>query len=624
MRLAEADPLAGVPPDAAVGRADGTGVERGRVRGAEAAAAGLALAALVALPLLDVASRRVAGRALPGIAGWVQHLTLVLTFLGGVLATGRDRHLALATLAFLPAGAVRRAAAVAGTAVTVVVSLALAAAAAAFVSAERASTDALAGGVPVWAVEAVMPAGFLLVAVRAWWRAPGGLAGRIAVLAAATAFALAWAAGPRGGSLLGPGAALLAVAIVLGAPLFVGIGGLALLLFHADGVPIAAVAAETYRLAASPSLPTIPLFALAGTVLALGGASRRLVGVFRAVAGWLPGGTAVAAVAACAFLAALTGASGVTILAVGGFLLPVLTREGYPEDDGTALVTASGSIGILFPPSLPVILYAISAEVSFRDVFVAGLLPGVLLVAAVTLWAVRLGVRARVPRTRFDPRAARGAIAAAKWDLLLPVVAGGALAAGLATLVETAALTAAYALAVEVGIHRTLSLRRDGARLVGDTAVLFGSLLFVLGVALGLTSWLVDAEVPMRAAAWVRASIASPAAFLLLLNAFLLAVGMLMDVFSAIVVVVPLLVPMARAFGIDPLHLGVVFLANLELGYLTPPVGLNLFLGSLRFDRPVLEMARLVLPYAAILLAWVLVVTYVPALTLALPRALAP
>lgn len=614
---AEAPPAAAAEPGPAAAMGPAFEVGRGPLARLEIAVSAAALAALAGLPLLEMAARRLLGRSVPGAAVYEQHLTLWLTFLGGVLAARHDRHLCLSTLAFVPAGAARTAARLAGAASAVVVSLLLARAGAAYVDAQRLSTETLAGNVPVWIAQAVIPAGFLAIALRFWWRAPGGWKGRAAAAAAVGLCLTAWVAGLRGPALVWPGAIALGICLALGAPLFVGMGGLALLLFHGAGVPTAAVAAETYRLAASPSLPTIPLFALAGSVLAAGGASQRLVGLFRALAGWIPGGTAVAAVAACAFLTAVTGASGVTILAVGGFLLPILRREGYPERTSVGLLTAAGSIGLLFPPSLPVVLYAIYAEISFEDVFVAGFVPGVLLVVAVSAWASRAGVRARVPRTPFRAREAGRAIAAAKWDLFLPVFVLLAIVAGVATLVEAAALTAAYAILVEVAVHRSLRPLRDGPRVVAETASLFGALLFVLGVALGLTSYLVDAEVPMRAAEWARASIGSRWTFLLLLNAFLLVVGMLMDVFSAIVVVVPIVLPMARAFGVHPLHLGIVFLANLELGYLTPPVGLNLFLGSLRFGKPLLELSRLVLPFVALMAAWVLLVTYVPGLALA-------
>ncbi len=614
-----ASPAAVEPAEAVPQELAAVEAPRGLAGRAEVLVSGIALAALVMLPLLDMAGRRVLGRGVPGAAGYTQHLTLWLTFLGGALAARHDRHLALSTVPFMH-GRLRRAAELVGAAAAVLVSMLLAAAATGFVGAQRTSTEALAGGVPIWIAQLAMPVGFAALAARFWWRAPGGWRGRAVVLGTVAVSIGAWASGLRGPALLWPGSVALAIALLLGAPLFVGMGGLALLFFHASDVPIAAVAAETYRLAASPTLPTIPLFAFAGTLLGAGGASRRLVGLFRAIAGWVPGGTAVAAVGACAFVTALTGASGITILALGGFLLPILLQERYPADSSVGLLTGAGSIGLLFPPSLPVILYAIYAEVSFQDVFVAGFVPGVLLVVAVGAWAMRLGIRSGVVRTPFSGGEALRAVAVAKWDLFLPALVVLAIAAGLATLVDAAALTCAYVLFVEVVVHRTLTFRRDALRVVAETAALFGSLLFVLGVALGLTSYLVDAQVPMRAAEWVHGAIGSRWVFLLVLNVFLLAVGMLMDIFSAIVVVVPLVLPMGRAFGINPLHLGVIFLANLELGYLTPPVGLNLFLGSLRFGRPLLDVARTVIPLVLLMLGWVLLITYVPGVTLGLGR----
>ncbi len=587
---------------------------------AEVLISGAVLTALVAIPLLHMLGRWTLGRGIPGASGYEQHLTLWLTFLGGVLAARYGRHLALSTTAFLREGRWLFPAQLLSTTSTFVVNLALAWGAVGLVVAQRQSTEVLAGGVPLWVAQAIMPLGFFAVAVRFWWRAPGSWAGRSLVLGLAGFGGGVWALGLRGESLLVPGAVCLIGSILLGAPLFVGLGGFALLFFHAADVPIAAVAAETYRVAASPTLPTIPLFALAGTVLAAGGASKRLVSLFRGVAGWMPGGTAVATVGACAFLTAVTGASGVTILALGGLLLPILVREGYPDRFSVGLLTASGSIGLLFMPSLPVILYGIYAQVPIDELFVAGFLPGVLLVVAVAALSARRGLQAGVTRTPFEPLRALKALVTAKWDLFLPVFVLLSIVAGVATLVEAAALTAAYALFIEVVVHRTLSLRKDALRLLAGTTVLVGALLFILGVALGLTSYLVDAEIPARAAEWVRASIGSKLLFLLLLNVFLLLVGALMDIFSAIVVVVPIIVPMGLAFGVDPIHLGIIFLANLELGYLTPPVGLNLFLSSLRFERPLVEIWRTVLPFLVLFGLWVLLITYVPPLTLGLGK----
>ena len=580
---------------------------------------GIALAALVLLPLAHLLGRSTFGRGVPGAAGYTQHLTLWLTFLGGVLAARFDRHLKLSTQAFLPEGPWLAASQVGAAGITVLVNLALAVGAWDLMQAQRGSTETLAGGVPLWAAQTIMPLGFAAMALRIWWKAPGEWKGRAGVVLVLAAFGVAWTLGLRGEALLWPGVIGVMAAIFLGAPIFVAIGGLALLLFHSAEIPLAAVAAESYRMAAAPMLPTIPLFALAGTILAAGGASGRLVGLFRSLAGWIPGGTAVAAVAACAFFTAFTGASGVTILALGGLLLPILIKESYPEGFSVGLLTVSGSIG-MFPPNLPLILYGIYAGVDIKLLFLAAFIPSLLQVGVVALYSSRMGVRAGVVRTPFEFRLVWEGMRVAKWDLFLPVFVLLSIFGGYATLVEAAALTAAYAFFLEVVVHRSIKIGRDGLRLLTETAVLFGALLFVLGVAFGLTNYLVDAEVPMRAAEWVHGHVGSALIFLLLLNVFLLIVGAMMDIFSAIVVVVPLVLPMGIMFGIDPIHLGVIFLANMELGYITPPVGLNLFLSSLRFGTPLVRVWRLVLPFLLLFAIWVLVITYVPALSLTLPK----
>ena len=381
-------------------------------------------------------------------------------------------------------------------------------------------------------------------------------------------------------------------------------------------MPIASIPVETYRSVVSPSIPTLPLFTLTGFLLAEGGSSDRLVRLFNALFGWLPGGLAIAATLVCAFFTSFTGASGVTILALGGLLMPVLVRSGYREGFSLGLITATGSIGLLFPPSLPVILYAVVAHVPIPDLFRAAALPGLLLVVAVVALGMRESIAAQTARPGFRAREAAAAVWECKWELLLPFIVLGGIFGGFCTLVEAAALTAVYALVVTTLVHRELAWRSDLPRVLGHCMVMIGSVLVILGVAMGLTNYLVDAEIPMQAAAWVEATLHSRALFLLALNGFLLIVGCLMDIFSAIVVVVPLILPISRVFGIDPLHLGVIFLANLELGYLTPPVGLNLFLSSSRFGKPLWTVCVETFPFLLALLAVVLLVTYVPAFTL--------
>jgi tripartite ATP-independent transporter DctM subunit len=408
---------------------------------------------------------------------------------------------------------------------------------------------------------------------------------------------------------------VIVLAAVAGTPLFAILGGTAALLFMRDGVTAATILIETYSLSVSPTLPAIPLFTLAGFLLAEGHASERLLRVFRAFFGWIPGGTAVVCAVLCSFFTVFTGGSGVTILALGGVLFPALLRDGYRERFSLGLLTASGSLGLLLPPALPLILYAVVAQIPIEDIFIGGVLPGILLTAMVAAWGVREGVVSGAGRYPFRASEALAATWAAKWELAMPALVLVAMFSGLATAVEASALTALYAFVVQTVIHRDLSVRRDLLRSFTECVTVIGGVLIILGVAVGLTNYLVSAQVPARLLEWARGNITSRVMFLLMLNVFLLAVGWLMEIFAAIVVVVPLIVPLGAAFGIHPVHLGIIFIANLELGFLTPLVGLNIFLASYRFKRPVLEVCAAALPMMAILGVGVLVITYIPWLT---------
>jgi tripartite ATP-independent transporter DctM subunit len=580
-----------------------------------------ALAAMAVLPLAEIALRAAAGIGVPGSSAFVQHLTLVVAMLGGAIAARESRLLSLSTGVGLLPARLRAAAQVFSGAVAAAVTALLCAASVRFVLLEREGGNELAAGVPVWAAQLVLPAGFGLVAIRLILHASPRWAGRLTAAAIAAGAVAAGALSPLDPSdLVVPAFVALGVATALGAPVFTALGGAALILFWGAEVPIAAIPVETYRLVVSPTLPTIPLFTLAGYFLAEGGASKRLVRVFQALAGWTRGGPAIVTALVCAFFTSFTGASGVTILALGGLLMPVLLAARYKERDALGLLTAAGSLGLLFPPSLPVILYGIVSRTPIDRMFLGGILPGVLLLGLTAWWGRRRGARTGAPTEAFDPREAGRAIWEAKWELVLPVVVLAGLYGGVATLVEAAALTALYAFVVETFVYRDLRLRRDAPRVTTECGILVGGVLMILGVALGFTNYLVDAEVPAKAVAWVKGTIDSKLVFLLLLNLFLLLVGCLMDIFSAIVVVVPLIAPMGEAFGIKPVHLGIIFLANMELGYLTPPVGMNLFLSSYRFGKPLPEVYRSVVPMLIVLFAGVLLITYVPALTTTLPR----
>lgn len=409
--------------------------------------------------------------------------------------------------------------------------------------------------------------------------------------------------------------ALIALAL-LGVPLFIVLGAGGLFGSWATGLDPATLIIELYRLASSPNLAAIPLFTFAGVVLAAGGAPQRLVRLFNALFGWMPGGLAMVALTVCAFFTAFSGASGVTILALGGLLYPMLTRVGYPQRFSLGLLTTSGSLGLLFPPSLPILLYGIVAKINIDQLFMAGMLPGVLLLIILILYSMKKGYRLIEARPTFSLRQLAGALRAGVWDLLLPLMIMVGIFGGFVTVSEAATCTAAYVLLLESVIFKTLDLKKQLLSLARDTTVLVGTILIILGTAMGLTNLLIDAQVPMKMLALLEANIHSQFHFLLLLNLFLLLVGAMMDIFSATVVVVPLILPLAQRYGVDPLHLGIIFLANLEIGYLTPPVGINLFLASQRFGKSIIEVFRATLPFLLVMLVWLVIVTYVPWLSL--------
>lgn len=416
---------------------------------------------------------------------------------------------------------------------------------------------------------------------------------------------------------------LLFIAALLGAPLFVVLAAFALMMFVQSGTDIVVLAEEQYKLATNPHLITIPLFTFAGFLMAHSKAGDRLVRASRAILGWLPGGLAIVVIATCAFFTTFTGASGVTIVALGGLLLPMMVRENYPEKFGLGLITGSGSIGLLFPPSLPIILYGIVAMVSIDDLFLAGIFPGMLMMGVLALYSMFVARKHEVERTRFEFKEALLAIREAGWELLVPAVVLVSIYGGFVTIGEASAIAALYVLIVEVFIKKDIILRPDSKddrpdlpMIIRESMVMVGAILLILGVALGLTNYLVQEEVPMKILALIQEHVQSKFTFLLLLTVFLLIVGCLMDIFSAIVVVVPLITPIAASYGIHPVHLGIIFLANLEIGYITPPVGMNLFISSLAFDKPVVELYKLALPFLGLLLIALLIITYWEGLSL--------
>jgi len=412
-------------------------------------------------------------------------------------------------------------------------------------------------------------------------------------------------------------AAALALIAFAGAPLFAIISAIGLLAFNAAGIDTAALIAELYRLVDFPALIAIPLFTFAGYVLAESQGPRRLVNFAQALFGWMPGGFAVVAVFSTAVFTAFSGASGVTIIALGGLILPALLKQGYPQGFSLGLVTTSGSLGLLFPPSLPIILYSIVAGVSIDKLFVAGLVPGILLVVILSLYSVRMGIAAKVPRIPFKIRDVWNTLREAAWEVPLPLIVIGGIYGGFITATEAAALTALYVLVVEVFIRREIAFFKGLPRVIKESMVLVGAILVMLGAAMGVTSYIIDQQIPMKLFAFVSHYVSNRIVFLIILNVFILVMNMV-EIFSAIIIVVPIIVPVALQYGVDPVHLGIIFLLNLEIGYMTPPLGLNLFLSSLRFGKPLGTIYRTVLPFFGLLVAVLLLITYVPELSIGL------
>ena len=405
--------------------------------------------------------------------------------------------------------------------------------------------------------------------------------------------------------------------LLIGVPIFVVIAGLTIYLLFSSQIDISAIIIEMHRMATTPVLVAIPLFTFAGYLLSASGAPRRLIRLSNAILGWMPGGLSVIALVTCAVFTALTGATGLTIIALGGILLPAMMRGRYSEVFSLGLLTTSGTLGLLFPPSLPLIIYAIVAKVRIDQLFIAGLLPGLLLVVLLSAFCVYKSVRTDVPKTKFQLKELVTATREILWEFPLPFVVLGGIYSGYFAVSEAAAITAVYVLFAEVVIYRDIHIR-ELPEIMKKSMLLVGGILLILGAAMGLTNYLVDAEIPMRLLDFVKANIESRIIFLVVLNIFLLVVGCTMGIFSALVVVVPLLAPIAKAYGIDPIHLGIIFLANLEIGASIPPLGINLFIASMRFEKPILRLYLASLPFIAILLLALAIITYVPWLSLAL------
>ena len=608
------------------------------IHAVENVALAFALGIALAVPIIEMILRFAGSTGIRGASSLVTHTTLWIGMIGGMVAAREERLLGFAGIVTFAKGRWKNAMSVFASSVAAAVAIALADAAWTFMLSEKEGGTQLGFGVATWVAQAVLPVGFAAIALRLVFHS--GDRWRLRATAAALAIAVAvvlighgdWFWGAAGywigiGSMLAAGA--------LGMPIFAVLGGITIVLLCAGDLPLATIPLKHYSLTTNPTLPSVPLFTLAGYFLAEGGTSKRFVRFFGAWFGWLRGGTAIVAALACAFFTTFTGASGVTILAMGGLLLPVLIASNMKERNALGLITSSGALGLLFPPSLPLILYAIiagtvlsnleigtagSGGIGIEEMFLAGVLPGTVLVTITMIWGVLHTPKlAGHEQKRFEKREALASLWETKWELALPLVALGALFGGFATPVEAAAITAMYAFVIECFVYRDISLRKDTVRILTECGLLVGGVLLILGIATGFTHWLVMEEVPARVVDWATANLQSKWVFLLLLNVLLLIVGCLMDIFTATVVVVPIILPIALAFGVDPVHLGIIFLANLELGYMTPPVGMNLFLASYRFNKPLTVILRAVNGIFWWRLLGVLAITYLPWMSTWLP-----
>ncbi|MCH6255475.1 TRAP transporter large permease subunit [Puniceicoccaceae bacterium K14] len=592
----------------------------------------LALLAMMTLPLAEIFLRQF-NTGIYGGATILQHLVLYVAMIGSAIAARETRLLSLSTFTAYLKGGWAVATKIIAASVAFFVSIVFLIGSYLYIQQTLEPDRVIFPGFPVWWAKAIMPVGFGMIGLRLLWGAGDRWWHRlIPLLVAIGLYFFGVYDFNEVDGFVWPLLILVLLATVSGAPIFVTLGGAAVVLFWGWGGYYAdeaagIVALNHYDLVKSPMLVTLPLFTLAGYLLAQGKSSQRLIRLIEAIFGGFKGGGVIVTVLVCAFFTTFTGASGVTILALGGLLLPVLKSSGYDEKSSIGLLTGAGSLGVLFPPCLPLILYTVVASsakvsISLKEIFLGGAIPGALLVGMTIAWGIMKAPSQGMERKAFDPSELGKALVGALGELMLPVVALVALFSGYATPVEAASVSAFYAFVlyvVDALAVRKVNVFKELPGVMSECGLLVGGVLLILGVAFGFTNYLVTEMIPDQIVEWATNTIESPLVFLLALNIFLIAVGCLMDIFSAIIVIVPLIVPLGAAFGINPIHLGIVFLANLQLGYLTPPIGMNLFLASYRFGKPMSEVIRASLPMLVVFIIGVLVITYVPALTTWLP-----
>ena len=575
---------------------------------------------LTIFPAVEIFTRLLGRPGIPASPILVQHMTLWIGFIGAVLATRQNKLLSLTRDPLFSPDAVFSNGRWIAKNISFVIIGALFWGSLTLVMIEYEYPIQISPGIYRWVIQLIMPVGFLLIAFQILLKSSKDTLLRILMLIIGILFVVI-----GNNEIFRDNVYFLWISVffilfsmIYGTPIFIGLGGLAVLFFWHDYTPISAISAETYRIVVSPTLPTIPLFTLAGYILAESKSSERIFYLFRAAFGWIPGGTPIVIVFLCGFFTALTGGSGVAILALGGLLFPLLKKEGYSEHFSLGLITLAGSLGLLFPPSLPLIIYGVTARVSIKDLFIGGLVPGIIIALVIAAYSIFQGYTQHVERQSFSIQNIIKELKSSFWEVIIPILILFGVFGGYTTLVETSATIVIYILLVEVFVYKDLKLT-DMPRIVLDCATLIGGVLIILGVAMGFTSYLVDAQIPMLLMDWVEQNISSKYVFLLLLNILLLIVGCLMDIFSAIIIIVPLITPLISLFpDIHPVHLAVIFIANLELGYLTPPVGMNLFLSAYRFEKDMPTVYKATLPFFLLSVLIVLAITYIPYISLGL------
>jgi C4-dicarboxylate transporter DctM subunit len=596
----------------------------------------LAIFLLALFPTLEVFARKFFHTGITNSTEYTHHLVLIITFIGAMITARENKHLSLA-LDWRFKGALKTGASVFNGFLASMMTAAFSVASLSFALTAFGDETQL-GAIPMKFVAMVMFFGFGVMAFRFVFMVSGEWKIR-SLTAFGIVYGLLLAFDPLCNIFLTfthqlppvlvrmqafyqgllstiafPLILLLIGSAVLGQRIFVILGGIAYLLFARQALPLEVVPNQAYSMLTSHSIPAIPLFTVTGFILSESRAGERLVKLFKSFFSWFPGGLAIMAILVCAFFTTFTGASGVTILALGGLLSFVLIKGKYKKNFSLGLLTASGSIGLLFPPSLPIIIYGVTAQISIKDMFIGGIIPGVVMVLAVVAFGIVFAVRNKMEREPFKLKEALVSVKESIWEILLPVVILVSFFGGLTTLVESAAIAVIYSLIIEVFVNRDIKIKNLSGVVLKSVPII-GGVLIILAMANALSYYIIDAQIPLQLTSWVKASIGSKYIFLFLLNIALLITGCFMDIFSAILVVVPLIIPLGNVFGIHPVHLGIIFLANMELGYLTPPVGLNLFLASYRFEEPLAKIYKSVLPFFLIQLAAVLLITYIPFLS---------